>query len=87
MKKLGQIMNELGFRADASQASKEAFLKHLLRVSEGVHVMPPTEVELVARQGSKVATLATKQKRAMEDSPPEQLSFDFSLNRDDKDSA
>lgn len=87
MKKLGQIMNELGFRADASQASKEAFLKHLLRVSEGVHVMPPTEVELVARQGSKVSTLATKRKAKPAEPPPAQLSFDFSSEKDDKDSA
>ncbi|MBX3041176.1 MAG: hypothetical protein KF789_10775 [Bdellovibrionaceae bacterium] len=87
MKKLGQIMNELGFRADASQASKEAFIKHLLRVSEGVHVMPPTEVELVAQQGSKVATLPTAQKRKLEDPQPIQLSFDFSSQKDDKDSA
>ncbi len=80
-------MNELGFRADASQSSKEAFVKHLLRVSEGVHVMPPTEVELVARQGSKVTALSDRKKKKSEDPQPVQLSFDFSLQKDDKDSA
>ncbi len=87
MKKLGQLMHELGFRADSSQASKEAFLKHLLRVSENVHVMPPTEVELVVQNSAKVSSLQNRKISKAAKPQPEQLSFDFSERKDDKDSA
>ena len=35
MKKMGDIMNELGFNAEASEASKEAFIKYLIKQSTG----------------------------------------------------
>ena len=43
MKKVGDLMAELGFREDAPDSVKEAFIKHLIRASEGVEVQTPTE--------------------------------------------
>ncbi len=43
MKKIGDLMSEMGFREEAPQSAKEAFLKHLIRAAENVHVTAPFE--------------------------------------------
>lgn len=63
MKKIGQIMKELGFNPEASDSSKEAFLKFLIKKSENVHVQTPSEKKLVAENKDKIISF------------PEQLSF------------
>lgn len=41
MKSSGQIMQELGFNKNASDAAKAAFLKHLFKAATGCEVQPP----------------------------------------------
>jgi hypothetical protein len=43
VKKIGTLMEELGFRDDAPLATKEAFIKHLIQASFGVEVETPSE--------------------------------------------
>jgi len=42
MKKIGELMEELGFNKDAPDSVKEAFIRHLIKVSTGT-VVPPRE--------------------------------------------
>ena len=65
MKKMGQIMSEMGFTKDAPQATKEAFIKHLIKAAYGVEVETPTEKQI---KKEKVASEA-------------QLSFDFDQDK------
>ena len=37
MKKIGDLMMEMGFNKNAPQSSKEAFLKHLIKTTTGVN--------------------------------------------------
>lgn len=48
MKSAHDILKELGFRENASDSVKEAFLKHLIKTSEGVVVQTLTEKKQVA---------------------------------------
>lgn len=41
MKSSGQIMQELGFNKNASDAAKAAFLKHLFQTAAGCEVQTP----------------------------------------------
>lgn len=43
MKRLGDLMAEMGFRKDAPDSVKEAFLKHLIKQSTGITVQTPSE--------------------------------------------
>ena len=43
MKKIGEIMEELGFRKDAPEATKEAFIKYLIKASGGPEVEAPSD--------------------------------------------
>jgi hypothetical protein len=36
MKKVSEIMQELGFNKDAPEGTKEAFVRHLIKISTGV---------------------------------------------------
>ncbi|MFN7454009.1 MAG: hypothetical protein ACK5RO_05050 [Pseudobdellovibrionaceae bacterium] len=63
MKKIGDIMSELGFKEDAPRSVKEAFIKNLIKAAYGVDVETPTE---------------TTQRRVKELREPEQLEFDLS---------
>lgn len=78
MKKIGDIMEEMGFRNDASDSVKEAFLKHLIKSATGVTVETPSERRWKKSTHSKSAKkknpTASKQK---ENSEPKQLAFDF----------
>ncbi|KYG66738.1 hypothetical protein AZI86_06755 [Bdellovibrio bacteriovorus] len=67
MKKIDQLMAELGFKKDAPQGVKEAFIKHLIKASTGVNVATPSEKREIAESPEKVVVFQT----------PQQLSFDF----------
>ncbi len=67
MKKLGDWMKEAGFSTKASQGTKEAYIKHLIRVSQGTFIATPSEKNEIAKSAPRVRALK-----------PEQLSFDFS---------
>lgn len=38
MKKIGDIMSEMGFKKDSNEATQKAFLKYLMRTAVGVEV-------------------------------------------------
>ena len=40
MKAVGQIMQELGFNKESSDAAKEAFIRHLVKAATGVTPQP-----------------------------------------------
>lgn len=66
MKKIGDLMKDLGFKQDAPDSVKEAFIKHLIKASTGVNTMTPSEKKVV-KESPNVTSLKF----------PEQLSFDF----------
>ncbi len=65
MKKIGEIMAEMGFRQEASDSVKEAFIKHLIKNTTGVDVQTPTEKRV-------------EQREKIKEELGVQLSFDFS---------
>lgn len=67
MKKIGHLMQELGFKKDAPDSVKEAFIKHLIKTSMGVTVPTPSE--------KKEAELNPETVIQMKN--PQQLSFAF----------
>ena len=44
MKKMGELMKEIGFNPHASDSVKEAFIKHLIKQSNGENVQSPTQL-------------------------------------------
>nr|WP_295904235.1 hypothetical protein [uncultured Bdellovibrio sp.] len=68
MKKIGNLMEELGFNKNAPDSVKEAFIKHLIKASTGVNVTTPSEKKEIAENPQRVVKLTS----------PQQLSFDFS---------
>ena len=67
MKKIDQLMAELGFKKDAPEGVKEAFIKHLIKASTGVNVVTPTEKREIESSPKKVVLFQA----------PQQLSFEF----------
>ena len=65
MKKVGKLMDELGFNKDASDSAKEAFIKYLIKQSTGHDVITPTEKRLIQENPQKIVSF------------PKQLTFDF----------
>lgn len=43
MKKMSELMKEMGFREAASTSAKEAFIKNLIKQAVGVEVETPSE--------------------------------------------
>lgn len=70
MKKISELMNELGFDPEGSPAVKEAFIKYLIKSSTGVNTPTPTEKALVKAHPTQIKVLPLEQK-------PEQLAFGF----------
>lgn len=75
MKKLGDLMKELGFREDGSESVKKAFVENLRRVLEQQEAgRPPVR----AREAVAVSAKCPVVKTAFQDAaanPPEQLSL------------
>lgn len=74
MKKISELMDDLGFDPEGSTAVKEAFIKHLIKASVGTNVLTPTEKMLIKADPIKIKILP----QAAAPKAPEQLSFDFS---------
>jgi hypothetical protein len=70
MKKVSELMDELGFDPEGSPAVKEAFIKYLIKASEGVNVLTPTEKKWIKSNPNTIKVLPVAEK-------PEQLSFNF----------
>ena len=70
MKKVSELMDELGFDPEGSPTVKEAFIKYLIKASEGVNVLTPTEKAVIKANPTQIKVLPIAHK-------PEQLSFDF----------
>ena len=47
MKKMNELMKDLGFNADGSDSVKEAFIKNLIKASTGISVLTPTEKKII----------------------------------------
>lgn len=67
MKKIDELMAELGFNKNAPVGVKEAFIKHLIKASEGVNIQTPSEREEMSQNPQKVIPLII----------PQQMSFEF----------
>ncbi|QDK36121.1 hypothetical protein [Bdellovibrio sp. NC01] len=67
MKKIDQLMAELGFNKDAPDSVKEAFIKHLIKASTGVNVTTPSEKREIEANPTRVVQFKA----------PQQLAFDF----------
>ena len=72
MKKMSDLMKEMGFNPDASDSAKEAFLKYLIKQDTGLHVQTPTEKSIVAANPQKIILF------------PQQLAFEFEENEKSK---
>lgn len=75
MKKVGDLMAELGFRPDGSESVKRAFIENLVRAAGG-ELRRPTSAPIAQ---AKPTPAKTQKTRARE----EQLSFDFDNEADD----
>lgn len=72
MKKINELMKELGFNEKGSDAVKEAFIKNLIKASTGVDVVTPTEKKIIQNNPQKIVQF------------PNQLSFDFVSDASEK---
>ncbi len=72
MKKINDIMNEMGFNKDAPDSVKEAFIKHLIKASTGADVITPTEKKIIQDNPDKIVQFRSQN--------PSQMSFDFTDN-------
>lgn len=68
MKKISELMQEIGFNKNAPDSVKEAFIKHLIKSSTGVNVTTPSEAREIRENPNKIVALKNT---------PQQLSFDF----------
>lgn len=69
MKKVGQLMQDMGFNPDAADSAKEAFIKYLIKQSTGISVQTPSEKGII-----KKIILEDPQKIV---NFPQQLEFDL----------
>ena len=73
MKKVGQIMQDMGFNPQASDSAKEAFIKYLIKQSTGVNVQTPSEKKIIQENPQKIVSFSSKQLEFDFDHEPEQL--------------
>lgn len=73
MKKISELMDELGFDPEGSTAVKEAFIKYLIKNTHQVNVLTPTEKTLI-QTNPQVRFL---EKPAEPPQTTNQLQFDF----------
>ncbi len=65
MKKINELMIELGFNPNGSDSVKEAFIKNLIKASVGVNVVTPNEKKIIQAFPDKIISF------------PKQMTFDF----------
>ncbi len=73
MKKLSELMKDIGFNPHSSDSVKEAFIKHLIQQSTGVRVQTPSEKKVIAENPEKFISFKKSEKYAL----PVQLAFEF----------
>ncbi len=88
MKKMGELMQEMGFRKDAPDSVKEAFIKHLIKSAYGVDVQTPSEKKMAQSETPKpgpatVTKLEVPAKPAIKPQPT-QLEFPFFQDQSQK---
>ena len=76
MKKIADIMKEIGFNKHGSDAVKEAFVKNLIKQSHGINVQTPSEKKIIADHPGKIVAMIGSEKYSL----PTQLAFDFKEN-------
>ena len=60
MKKMNELMKELGFNPNGSDSVKEAFIKNLIKASTGVDVVTPSEKKLIKNNPDKIVQFHNK---------------------------
>ncbi len=70
MKKIGELMKDMGFNPKSSVSVQEAFIKHLIKASEGIDVLTPTEKKIIQSNPQKIINLKSENQF-------HQMSFDF----------
>lgn len=65
MKKVSELMKEMGFNKNAPVATQEAFIKYLIKAAAGENVVTPTEKKIIQENPDKIVQF------------PKQLAFDF----------
>ena len=70
MKKIGDLMKDMGFNPKSSVSVQEAFIKHLIKASEGIDVLTPTEKKIIQSNPQKIINLKNENQF-------HQMSFDF----------
>jgi hypothetical protein len=97
MRKMGDLMKDLGFREDASDDVKIAFIKNLAKAAYGVDLVGPGEAPKASTPLVPIAVQARREQRAeppswlaigalekpSERQADKQLSFDFGSNGED----
>ncbi len=76
MKKIGDLMKEIGFNHHGSDAVKEAFVKNLIKQAYGKNVQTPTEKKLIFENPGKIVSIPVSEKYSL----PTQMMFDFEEN-------
>ena len=69
MKKMGDLMKDMGFNPKSSTSAQEAFIKHLIKAAHGVDVMTPSEKKIIQDNPQKIVSLKSLSNQ--------QLAFDF----------
>lgn len=72
MKKMNEMMKDLGFNAEGSDSVKEAFIKNLIKAAYGVNVVTPTEKKIIQENPQKIVSFKNSKRQSVD-----QLSFDF----------
>lgn len=67
MKKIGQLMKEMGFNENGTDAAKEAFIKYLIKQSTGVNVTAPGEKKIIAENPQKILKFPTQLEFSFDD--------------------
>lgn len=73
MKKVGDLMKEIGFNSKGSDAVKEAFVKNLIKQAYGQNVPTPSENRIISANPGTIVSIALSEKSSL----PAQMAFDF----------
>lgn len=73
MKKMGDLMKDMGFNSKSSTSAQEAFIKHLIKAAHGIDVMTPSEKKIIQDNPQKIISLKSLSSKQNS----EQMAFDF----------
>jgi hypothetical protein len=77
VKKIGDLMKEIGFNPHSSESVKEAFVKYLIKQSTGTQVQTPTEKKIISENPKTIFSLNKTVVGKNSFTLPAQLSFDL----------